>query len=173
MITFNFSCFGLGVSFGTFSCIGAGFVGVSLELAGCSVADGFLSLFFVVTGTSVEAFGASVGFGVVVVAFGVAVVLGLEVVVVGFGVVVVVVGLGVVVVVVAAGFGVVVVVVGFGVVVVVVVGFGVVVVVVVGFGVVVVVSVAGLYFTSRTSIFGILGRGTRAKNLLYGEPKYR
>lgn len=118
-MTFSFSCFGCGTSFGIFSWIGAGsdgffttgsfFAGLALGCSSCFLGAG--------VGAGV---GFSVGLGVVVVGFGA-----------GFSV-----GLGVVVVVVVVGFGA-----GFSVglgVVVVVVGFG---VVVVGFGVVVVVVV--------------------------------
>lgn len=139
-MTRSFSCFGLGVSFGIFSWIGAG--SVRRSGAGVGVACSFLAFFF---GASVGA-----GFSAVVGLAGVSFFLGGAGVVVGVGFGVafsVVVGLGVVVVVVTGfavvGFGVVVVVGGFGVVLVVVTGFlvVVVVVVVVGFGVVVVVVV--------------------------------
>lgn len=187
LMTFSFSCFGTGTSFGIFSWIGAGSEGfladslagflVDSAVVGFSVA---LGLGFSATGSFLAGAGFSVGLGVVVVVgfaagfsvgFGVVVV---DVVVgfgagfsVGFGVVVV--GFGVVVVVVV-GFGVVVVVVvvvGFGVVVVVVVVVtGFLVVVVVGFGVVVVV-VAFFGSSSKrtlwTRTFGPLGSFTRAR----------
>lgn len=189
LMTFSFSCFGTGTSFGIFSWIGAGSEGfladslagflVDSAVVGFSVA---LGLGFSATGSFLAGAGFSVGLGVVVVVgfaagfsvgFGVVVV---DVVVgfgagfsVGFGVVVV--GFGVVVVVVV-GFGVVVVVVvvvGFGVVVVVVVVVtGFLVVVVVGFGVVVVVVVVVFFGSSSkrtlwTRTFGPLGSFTRAR----------
>lgn len=119
-MTFSFSCFGCGTSFGIFSWIGAGsdgfFTTGSLDGFFAGLALGCSSCFL---GAGVGAgVGFSVGLGVVVVglAAGFSVGLGVVVVVVGFGA-----GFSV-------GLGVVVVVVGFGVVVV---GFGVVVVVVV------------------------------------------
>lgn len=196
LMTFNFSFFGSGTSFGIFSWIGAGSEGFfgsfgDFFTAGFSVV-GLTTLGSPFLGAGVGAgvgfsvslgvvvvvgFGAgfSVGLGVVVVVgFGAGFSTGLGVVVVGFGVVVV--GFGVVVVVVT-GF-LVVVVVGFGVVVVVVVGFGV-VVVVVGFGVVVVVVVVVGFSSSKrallTRTFGscTLGSLTRARYRLYGDPRYR
>lgn len=186
LMTFSFSCFGAGTSFGIFSWIGAGSEGfladslagflVDSAVVGFSVA---LGLGFSATGSFLAGAGFSVGLGVVVVGFGAGFSVGFGVVVVdvvvgfgagfsvGFGVVVV--GFGVVVVVVV-GFGVVVVVVvvvGFGVVVVVVVVVtGFLVVVVVGFGVVVVV-VAFFGSSSKrtlwTRTFGPLGSFTRAR----------
>lgn len=187
LMTFSFSCFGAGTSFGIFSWIGAGSEGfladslagflVDSAVVGFSVA---LGLGFSATGSFLAGAGFSVGLGVVVVGFGAGFSVGFGVVVVvvvgfgagfsvGFGVVVV--GFGVVVVVVV-GFGVVVVVVvvvGFGVVVVVVVVVtGFLVVVVVGFGVVVVVVVVVFFGSSSkrtlwTRTFGPLGSFTRAR----------
>lgn len=78
---FSFSCFGVGVSFGMFSLMGAG----SLSLG---VGAAVVGLFVVVVGLGVVV--VVVGLGVVVVGLGVVVVVGLGVVVVGLGVVVVV-----------------------------------------------------------------------------------
>lgn len=184
------------MSFGISSFIGAGSFGGTRF---CSAAGRAVVVLDFAFGVAVDAFGgAEVGFGVVVVVV-VVVALGLAVVVFGGGAVVVVDGflvvvVGGLVVVVVVGLGVVVV--GRGVVVVVVVVERVVVVggtvvvsglVAAGFGLLVVVvdAVDGLtdasklapsYLTFRTFTSGwrpALGDFTRAKNRLYGEPKYK